>query len=60
MAQALMVFKHPSKKEQIKAVCNFVLKQFEKFQKEENWLFELEEDIQNNLFAPKLLRRHSI
>jgi hypothetical protein len=60
IAEALICFKHPSKKAQINAVRKFVLYQFQKFQSEQIWLADLEDDIDNNLYVPKLLRRHSI
>jgi hypothetical protein len=60
LAKAMMFAKNPAKKLQIKAVRQFVLDQFQKFQQESVWFSELQNDIENNIYHPKLLRRHSI
>jgi hypothetical protein len=58
LAEAMMCLKYP--KRHVKSVRKLVLREFKKFQQEKIWLSELESDIQNNLFCPKLLRRHSV
>jgi hypothetical protein len=61
IAEALLCHKYPSTNLQsIKGLRNYLLKQFRKFQQEQTWLSDLENDIQNNVYFPKLLRRHSI
>jgi hypothetical protein len=59
-AEASMIVKNPTKKDQIKALRRVILKEFEQFQEEQKWFNELENNMQNNLYHPKLIRRRSV
>jgi hypothetical protein len=60
-AEAMMIVKNPAiRSTQIKALRKLILRLFQEFQQERLWLSKLEEDIENNIYQPKLIRRHSI